>query len=71
MKSCRGDNVDKIRRLYKKALEAVERISDEEKRLIKEIVEVSPNSIMYMGYIPIHIIGVRDDEDTDDEACKV
>jgi len=56
--------VDKIKRLHREALEAVERIVEEERRLIKEIVEVSPNSIMYLGYVPVHIRGVRDgDED--------
>jgi len=53
----------KIEELHKKALEAVEKISDEEKKLIREIVETSPNSIMYLGYIPVHIRGVIPDED--------
>jgi DNA mismatch repair ATPase MutS len=46
-----------LKELHKKALEAAERISEEEKKLIKEIVESSPNSIMYLGYIPVHLRG--------------
>lgn len=53
----------KIEELHKKALEAVEKINNEEKKLIREIVETSPNSIMYLGYIPVHIRGVMPDED--------
>ena len=51
------------KRIHKNALEAVEKISDEEKKLIREIVETPPNSIMYLGYIPVHIRGVMPDED--------
>ena len=47
----------RLRRLHKKALKILEKISDEEKKLIREIVETSPNSIMYLGYIPVHLRG--------------
>jgi hypothetical protein len=46
-----------LKELHRKALEVAERISEDEKRLIKEIVESSPNSIMYLGYIPVHLRG--------------
>jgi len=48
---------DVLRELHRRALEMVERMSEDEKRLIKEIVEASPNSIMYLGYIPMHLRG--------------
>ena len=43
--------------LHRRALEVAERLSEDEKKLIKEIVESSPNSIMYLGYIPVHLRG--------------
>ncbi|MEB3788949.1 MAG: hypothetical protein GSR72_03550 [Desulfurococcales archaeon] len=46
-----------LKELHRKALEAAERLSEDEKKLIKEIVESSPNSIMYLGYIPVHLRG--------------
>ncbi len=46
-----------LKELYRKALEIAERISEDEKNLIKEIIETSPNGIMYLGYIPIHLRG--------------
>ena len=44
-----------LKELHKRAIEVAERINQDEKKLIKEIVEFSPNSIMYLGYIPVHI----------------
>ena len=52
-----------LKELHRKALEVVERISEEERKLIKEIVESSPNSIMYLGYIPMHLRGTLRLED--------
>ena len=46
-----------LKELHKKALEVAKRMSEDEKKLIKEIVESSPNSIMYLGYIPVHLQG--------------
>jgi len=46
-----------LKELHRKALEVAERISEDEKKLIKEIIESSPNSIMYLGYIPVHLRG--------------
>ncbi len=46
-----------LKELHKKALELAERMSEDEKKLIKEIVESSPNSIIYLGYIPVHLRG--------------
>ena len=47
----------KLREMQRKALELVEKLSEEEKKLIREFVETSPNSIMYLGYVPIHLRG--------------
>jgi len=44
----------RLEELRRKSLEAAKRLSEDEKKLIKEIVESSPNSIVYMGYIPVH-----------------
>ena len=49
-----------LKELHRKALEAVERISEEERKLIKEIVDSSQNSITYLGYIPVHLRGYYD-----------
>ncbi|MEB3692019.1 MAG: hypothetical protein G5Z43_001330 [Caldisphaeraceae archaeon] len=46
-----------LKELHRKALEVVERLNEDEKKLIKEIIESSPNSIMYLGYIPVHLRG--------------
>jgi len=43
-----------LKELHKKALEALKKLREDEKKLIEEIVESSPNSIMYMGYVPVH-----------------
>ena len=47
---------DKLKEMSKKALELIKTISKEERDLIKEIVETSPNSYMYLGYIPVHTV---------------
>ncbi len=49
-----------LRELHKKALEVAEKISEEERKLIKEMIESSPNSIMYLGYIPVHLRGASE-----------
>ena len=36
------------------AIKAVNKLDDREKKLIREIVESSPNRDMYLGYIPVH-----------------
>ncbi|MCE4623634.1 MAG: hypothetical protein F7B11_02665 [Caldisphaeraceae archaeon] len=46
-----------LKELHRKALEVAERLSEDEKKLIEKIVESSPNSIMYLGYIPVHLRG--------------
>ena len=46
-----------LKELHRKALEIAKKMSEDEKKLIKEIVETSPNSIMYLGYIPVHLRG--------------
>jgi len=50
-----------LEELRRKALETAERLSEHEKKLIKEIVESSPNSIVYMGYAPVHFRYVQSD----------
>ena len=52
-----GIQVESFKELHRKALEVAKRMSEDEKKLIKEIVESSPNSIMYLGYIPVHLRG--------------
>ena len=54
-----GNQERNLKELHRKALDAAERMSESEKKLIKEIVEFSPNSIMYLGYIPVHFKGSR------------
>jgi len=50
-----------LRELHRKALELAEKLSEEEeKKLIREIVELSPNSITYLGYIPVHVQGTSE-----------
>lgn len=44
-----------LKELHKKALKAIEKMNKDEKKLIRELVEISPNSIMYLGYIPIDV----------------
>jgi len=44
----------KEEKLRKEALKVAKNMSEEEKKQIKEIVEISPNSIMYLGYIPAY-----------------
>jgi len=46
-----------LRELHQKVLKVAERMSVDEKKMIKEIVESSPNSIMYLGYILVHLRG--------------
>ena len=46
-----------LRELHQKVLKVAERMSVDEKKMIKEIVESSPNSIMYLGYILEHLRG--------------
>jgi len=43
----------KLRELHKKALEAAMRMSEEEKKLIKDLVE-SSFRMVYLGYIPVY-----------------
>lgn len=45
----------RFKELHRKALEIVEKMCEDERKLIKEMVESSSNSIMYLGYIPVHI----------------
>jgi len=47
----------RVEELHRRALEAAMRMKAEKKKLIRELVEASPNSIMYMGYIPVHLKG--------------
>jgi len=47
----------KLKELHEKALKVTKEISEEERNLIREIVESSPNSIMYLGYVPVHLRG--------------
>jgi len=44
----------RLKELCKKTLETVKKLREDEEKLIKEIVESSPDSIMYMGYVPVH-----------------
>jgi len=44
---------ERLRELHKKALEAAMRMSEEEKKLIKDLVESSFRMI-YLGYIPAY-----------------
>jgi len=50
-------SVDRLEELRRRALEIVERMREEERRLIREISERSPNKYMYLGYAPIHLRG--------------
>jgi len=43
----------RLRELHKKALEVAMRISEEEKKLIKDLVE-SSFRMVYLGYIPAY-----------------
>ncbi len=52
-----------LKELHKRALEVAERMNEDEEKMIKEIVEFSPNSIMYLGYIPVHIRGSRSSQE--------
>jgi len=48
---------EKLRELQRRALELVKRMSKDEEKLIREIAELSPNRVMYLGYVPIHLRG--------------
>jgi len=50
-------NKNELNELRRRALELIKIINEEEKELIKEIIEESPNSCMYLGYIPVHLRG--------------
>jgi len=43
----------KFMELHKKGLEAALRMSEEEKKLIKDLIE-SSHRMIYLGYIPVH-----------------
>jgi len=49
----RQDPEEKLRELHKKALEVAMRMSEEEKKLVKDLIE-SSYRIVYLGYIPAY-----------------
>ena len=58
----RGEVGNVIRELHRRALEVAEKISEEEKRLIRELAE-SSSSVIYLGYIPANFQGWVSRED--------
>jgi len=43
-----------IAKMCSDAIKAMGKLDDREKKLIREIVEASPNRDMYLGYVPVH-----------------
>lgn len=46
-----------LKELYMKVIKVAEELRRDEEKLIREIVDSSPNRIIYLGYTPVHIRG--------------